>query len=129
MTAGSKPAEKTGLVTVLSEDQFRTEVEDYTDAEWKYLGESVAVVDFYADWCGPCRKLAPLMEELAKEYEGKVRLYKVNVDNAKQLSKSYGIRSIPTVFFIPVSGQPEKNVGLMTKEEFKTMIESLLDKE
>lgn len=84
------------------------------------------MVDFYADWCGPCRKLAPIMEELAKEYGGKVRFLKVNVDNAKSLSNAYGIRSIPSVLFIPADGEPEMNVGLMTKEEFREKIEAIL---
>ncbi len=113
-------------VTLVSEEQYRTSVEDFTDQEWEYLGEIPAVVDFYADWCGPCRKLAPIMEELAKEYGGKVRFLKVNVDNAKSLSNAYGIRSIPSVLFIPADGEPEMNVGLMTKEEFREKIEAIL---
>ena len=113
-------------VTVLTEDQYKATVEDFSTQEWKYLGEGPAIVDFYADWCGPCRRLAPIMEELAVEYAGKVKFYKVNVDNAKNLSAAYGIRSIPSVFFIPEEGEPQMNVGLMTKEEFSKKIEELL---
>ncbi len=116
----------TGKVTVLTEEQYRISVEDFTTGEWEYLGEGPAIVDFYADWCGPCRKLAPIMEELAEEYEGKVIFYKVNVDNAKKLSAAYGISSIPSVLFIPAEGEPRMSVGLMSKEEFSEKVEELL---
>lgn len=113
-------------VTVLTEDQYKTTVEDFSTEEWEYLGEGPAVVDFYADWCGPCRKLAPVMEEIAKEYAGKVKFYKVNVDNAKNLSRAYGIRSIPSVLLIPAEGEPAMNVGFMEKDEFTKKVEELL---
>ncbi len=116
----------TGKVTVLTEDQYKAEIEDFSTEDWKYLGDGPAIVDFYADWCGHCRRLAPIMEELAGEYAGKVRFYKVNVDNAKALSAAYGIRSIPSVLFIPAEGEPQMNVGLMGKEEFKEKVEGLL---
>ena len=116
----------TGKVTVLTEEQYRISVEDFTTEEWEYLGEGPAIVDFYADWCGPCRRLAPIMEELAGKYDGKVRFYKVNVDNARKLSAAYGIRSIPSVLFIPAEGEPQMNVGLMSEEEFSEKIEQLL---
>ena len=116
----------TGKVTVLTEEQYRISVEDFTTEEWEYLGEGPAIVDFYADWCGPCRRLAPIMEELAGKYDGKVRFYKVNVDNARKLSAAYGIRSIPSVLFIPAEGEPQMNVGLMSEEEFSEKREELL---
>ena len=116
----------TEKVTVLTEDQYKSSVEDFTTSEWEYLGDGPAVVDFYADWCGPCRKLAPLMDELAAEYAGKVKFYKVNIDSAKALAAAYGIRSIPSVLFIPAGEEPKMNVGLMSKEEFKEKLEELL---
>ena len=116
----------TGKVTVLTEEQYKTSIEDFTTQDWKYLGDGPVVVDFYADWCGPCRKLAPVMDELAGEYAGKVKFYKVNVDNAAALSAAYGIRSIPSVLFIPAEGEPQMNVGLISKEEFTEKLEELL---
>ena len=119
--------EKHDGVTVLTEEQYKSGVEDFSTSGWEYLGDTPAIVDFYADWCGPCRKLAPIMDELAAEYAGKVRFYKVNVDNAKALSAAYGIRSIPSVLFIPADGGvPQMNVGLMSKEEFRKKIDGLL---
>ena len=113
-------------VELLSEAAYKENIEDFTTDEWKYLGEVPAIVDFYADWCGPCRQLAPLIDEIASEYSGKIKVYKVNVDNAGSLARSYGIRSIPSVLFIPLSGEPRMKVGLMPKSDFKTLVEDFL---
>ena len=96
--------------------------------EFIYKGKLPAVVDFYADWCGPCRKVAPIMEELAEEFEEEIVVYKVNVDQARQLSGLFQVTSIPTVLFIPMKGQPMKRVGAMSYEAYATIIdEQLLD--
>lgn len=124
--AGKSDKSEKARVTVISEASYAAEIENYAEEGWKYLGEMPAVVDFYADWCGPCRKLAPVMESMAAEYAGKVRFYKVNVDNARALSSAYGIRSIPSVLFIPVDGEPVMNVGLMDEKTFREKIEDLL---
>lgn len=111
-------------IPVLSQSDYKNQVEDYTTSEWDYKGELPAVVDFYADWCGPCRKLAPIMEEVAAEFEGKVKFYKVNVDNAQALARAYGVSSIPMVLFIPAKGEPVANLGLMSKADFVKKVQA-----
>lgn len=113
-------------VELLSEAAYKENIEDFTTDEWEYLGEVPAIVDFYADWCGPCRQLALLIDEIAAEYSGKIKVYKVNVDNAGSLARSYGIRSIPSVLFIPLSGEPRMKVGLMPKSDLKSLVEDFL---
>ena len=94
--------------------------------EWKYLGSQPAIVDFYADWCGPCRQLSPVLDELAKEYSGKLTIYKVNVDNERGLATFFGIRSIPTLLFIPMKGKPQRSLGALSKTELKGIIKDVL---
>ena len=92
-----------------------------------YKGKLPAVIDFYADWCGPCRKVAPIMEKLANEYDGKLLVYKINVDHEKELATVFQIQSIPTVLFIPKKGQPMMQVGAMQEEGYrKVIVEKLL---
>jgi thioredoxin len=91
-----------------------------------YKGKLPAVVDFYADWCGPCRRVAPIMEKLAEEYEGKLIIYKVNTQNETELAKAFQIRSIPSVLFIPMEGQPIMQVGAMPEESYRKIIEEKL---
>lgn len=112
----------------LTKAEFIKKVANYeTDGtEWKYLGDKPAVIDFYADWCGPCRSMAPLIEDAAKEFEGKVYVYKVNVDNEQELASVFRVQSIPTFIFIPMSGAPQKVVGGMSKEDLTTRINEIL---
>lgn len=91
-----------------------------------FKGKTAVIVDFYADWCGPCRKVAPILEKLANEYDGQLTVYKVNVDQAKDLAAIFQIRSIPTVFFIPKQGQPFKQVGAMSEAGYRKVIEEQL---
>ena len=93
-----------------------------------YQGELPAIVDFYADWCGPCRRVAPIMEKLAQEYDGKLLIYKVNVDQEKGLSSAFKVKSIPTVLFIPMEGQPMMQVGALPEESYRKVIEEQLIK-
>lgn len=94
--------------------------------EWKYEGDKPAIVDFYATWCGPCKALAPVLEELAKEYDGKIYVYKVDVDKEKDLAAAFNIRSIPTLLWIPQSGKPTVTQGALPKADLKKLIEGTL---
>lgn len=93
---------------------------------WNYLGDKPAVIDFYADWCGPCRRLAPVLDELAAEYAGKVYIYKVNVDNEKEIAEAFGITSLPTIVFVPLKGNPSAGTGFLPKETLRSAIKELL---
>ncbi|MBE6335345.1 MAG: thioredoxin [Lentimicrobiaceae bacterium] len=108
----------------LTKEEFIKKVMDYTNnpSEWKYLGDKPAIIDFYASWCGPCRMLAPIMDELAKEYEGKIYIYKVDTEAEEELSQLFGIRSIPSILFIPMEGKPMMTQGALPKAELKRMI-------
>ena len=88
---------------------------------WKFLGGKPAVIDFYAPWCGPCKMLSPVLEELSEEYSGKVDVYKVNVDDEEELATLFGIRSVPTLFFIPMEGNPQRVAGALSKEQLKRL--------
>ena len=91
-----------------------------------YKGKVPAVIDFYADWCGPCRRVAPIMEKLAEEYDGRLVVYKINVDQEKELASAFQAKSIPMVLFIPLEGQPMKQVGAMPEESYRKIVEEYL---
>jgi len=93
-----------------------------------YKGKLPAVIDFYANWCGPCRRVAPIMEKLAEEYDGKLLVYKVNVDQEKELAAAFQVKSIPMVLFIPLEGQPAMQVGALPEEGYRKVIEEQLIK-
>ena len=103
------------------------DLEKYPDS-FAYEAKLPCVIDFYADWCGPCRKVAPIMEEIAKEYEGKILVYKVNVDKNLKLPTIFKVSSIPTVFFLPQEGQPLSQIGALSKEEYVSIINRYLVK-
>ena len=94
--------------------------------EWKFLGDKPAMIDFYASWCGPCKMLLPVVEELSEEYAGKIDIYKVNIDQEQELASLFNIQSIPTLYFIPMQGRPEKVMGAKPKHELKAMLDNLL---
>lgn len=123
--ATEKPTTK---VVHITKADFLKKVYDFekNPDEWKYLGSQPAIVDFYADWCGPCRQLSPVLDELAKEYSGKLTIYKVNVDNERGLATFFGIRSIPTLLFIPMKGKPQRSLGALSKTELKGIIKDVL---
>lgn len=118
---------ETMKATELTEPEFRTAIFDYTKSnEWKYAGDRPAVIDFYATWCGPCKMMAPVMETLAAEYEGRVRVYKVDVDKERRLAALFGVRSIPTFLFIPMEGKPQHASGAMGIDQMRKIIDSTL---
>lgn len=106
---------------------FKDKVFNYdTVTDWKYQGTLPAIIDFYADWCGPCKMVAALLEELSREYEGKLVIYKVNTDVEQELSAVFGIQSIPTILFIGADGEPMMQPGALPKHVFKKIIEEKL---
>jgi thioredoxin len=125
---GSSNAE--GAVIPLTNEAFKKNVFDYVaNKDWKYEGDKPAIIDFYADWCPPCRQLSPLVEEIAKEYEGKIVVYKVNTDKEKELARNLGIESLPTLLYIPAKGRPQVTLGYLPKENIvRTINEILLTK-
>lgn len=112
----------------LTKADFLNKVANYeaNPNEWKFLGERPAIIDFYATWCGPCKMLAPVLDELAAEYEGQIDIYKVNVEEEGELSALFGIRSVPSILFIPMEGQPQMAQGAMPKPALKEAIHSVL---
>lgn len=112
-------------VNYLTTAEFKTKIFDYTsNKEWKYEGQP-CVVDFYATWCGPCKRLAPIMDELSETYKGKIAFYKVDVDQEKELAAAFGISSIPQVLYIPAGDKPSLQVGLYPKEEIVKLLDAL----
>ena len=128
MTGAARPDEETAAKEKPTKADFLKKIYDFekNPDEWKYLGSQPAIVDFYADWCGPCRQLSPVLDELAKEYSGKLTIYKVNVDNERGLATFFGIRSIPTLLFIPMKGKPQRSLGALSKTELKGIIKDVL---
>lgn len=114
-------------VVYLTTDQFKEKVFNYSaDKEWKYLGEKPCVIDFYTTWCGPCKRLAPVMEELASEYGDRIVIYKVDTEQERELAQIFNIRSIPTLLFCPLEGQPQLAQGALPKEILERAIKEVL---
>lgn len=112
----------------LTKADFLKKVMDYeaNPNEWKYLGDKPAIIDFYASWCGPCKMVAPILEELAEEYDGEIYIYKVNTEEEQELAGLFGIRSIPSILFIPMNDKPQMATGAMPKSSFKEAIDQVL---
>jgi len=111
----------------LTNETFKEKVFNYeASKEWKFEGEIPAIIDFYADWCGPCKTVAPILEELQAEYGDKLNIYKVNTEEQKELAGVFGIQSIPSLLFIPKEGQPQMAMGALPKETFKQAISEVL---
>lgn len=112
----------------LTKSEFLAKVADYETSpnEWKYLGDRPAVIDFYASWCGPCRMIAPILEELAAEYGDSIYIYKINTEEEQELAAAFGIQSIPTLLFVPMEGAPQMAQGAMPKNALKEAIDKVL---
>jgi thioredoxin len=111
----------------LTSETFKEKIFNYeTNKEWKFEGETPAIIDFYADWCGPCKIIAPILEELKEEYGEKLDIFKVNTEEQRELSSVFGIQSIPSLLFIPKDGQPQMAMGALPKETFKQAISEVL---
>ena len=127
VTKQSKEIEKTGTIH-LTKAEFLTKVSNFeaNPTEWKYLGDKPCIIDFYASWCGPCKLIAPIMEELAKEYDGQIYIYKVNTEEEQELAAAFGIRSIPSILFCPIGEAPQMAQGALPKDVIKKAITEIL---
>jgi thioredoxin 1 len=114
-------------VVHLTTQEFKEKVFNYDlNNDWKYAGELPAIIDFYADWCGPCKMVAPVLEEIASDYSGKIHVFKVNTENERELASVFGIQSIPTILFVPKEGTPQAAMGAMPRESFDRVIKEVL---
>ena len=115
------------MIEHLTSETFKNKVFDFEiNKEWKFEGPLPALVDFYADWCGPCKMVAPILEELAGEYNGKLDIYKVNTEEQRELASLFGIQSIPSLLFIPKDGQPQMATGAVGKDSLKQAFKDVL---
>ena len=120
----------TGTVVYLSQDDFASQVFDFRNEQnWNYKGTVPCVIDFYADWCKPCKLVAPIMEELAAKYKGKVQFFKINVDMEKDLSDAFQIRNIPSILVCPMEGNPVMTQGALPKDQYERMLDEIVFKQ
>ena len=115
------------MIEHLNTETFKEKVYNYTDSkDWKFEGTKPCVIDFYADWCGPCKQIAPLLEELSEEYKDKIDIYKIDVDTYAELGMLFNIRSIPSILFISIDKEPQMTIGSLSKVALKKAIEVIL---
>lgn len=118
---------KNKMVEHLTKETFLSKVFNYElNKEWKFEGDKPCVIDFYADWCGPCKMVAPVLEELSKDFDGKLNVYKVNTEDEQELAAAFGIRSIPSFLFVPAEGQPQMAMGALPKDTFVQAFKDVL---
>lgn len=112
----------------LTKEEFLNKVANYeaNPQEWKYLGDKPALIDFFATWCGPCKSISPVLEELADLYQNEIYIYKVDVDQEEELAQVFNIRMVPTLLLAPMDGEPQMTSGVMSKADFKKVIDSVL---
>ena len=115
------------MIEHLTKETFLNKVFNYEkNKEWKFEGEKPCIIDFYADWCGPCKIVAPVLEELAKDFDGKINVFKVDTEAEQELASVFGIRSIPSFLFVPSEGQPQMAMGALPKETFVKAFKDVL---
>jgi len=115
------------MTELLTKETFFEKVFNFEkNTEWKYEGELPCIIDFYADWCGPCKMVAPVLEELSDEYEGKVAIYKIDTEVEQELAAAFGVRSIPTILFCPKEGEPQMAQGALPITEFRKLFKEVL---
>jgi len=115
------------MTSHLTKDEFQKKVFNFeANQEWKFEGDKPCIIDFYADWCQPCKTVAPILEELSDEYDGKVNIYKVNTEQEQELAAAFGIRSIPSMLFVPMTDKPQMSVGALPKDQIKKAVEDVL---
>ena len=118
------------MVKDLTTAEFKSEVFDFENSkEWKFLGTTPTIIDFHAEWCGPCKQLASTLDEIGKEFDGKVNILKINVDTEKELAGMFGIKSIPSVLFVPLEGQPQMSMGALPKPDIVKALKEILNVE
>ena len=115
------------MVEFLTQETFKQKVFDFeNNKEWKFEGDKPCLIDFYADWCQPCKMVAPILEELSEEYEGKLNVYKIDTEDQQELAGMFGIQSIPSLLFVPMEGQPQMAQGALPKDSFERAIKDVL---
>ncbi len=115
------------MIEHLTLETFKQKVFNYEkNTEWKFEGDKPAIIDFYADWCGPCKMVAPILEELSKEYDGKLNIYKVDTESEQELASVFGIKSIPSLLFVPKDAQPQMAQGALPKDSLKKAFKEVL---
>jgi thioredoxin 1 len=118
------------MIEHLTNETFKEKVFNYeVNKEWKFQGDKPCLIDFYADWCGPCKMVAPILEELSTEYGDKLHIYKVDTEAQRELASVFGVQSIPSLLFVPMEGQPQMAMGALPKETFKQAIKEVLSVE
>jgi thioredoxin len=111
----------------LTKETFKEKIFNFeVNKDWKFEGNKPCLIDFYADWCQPCKMVAPILEELSKEYDGKIDIYKVDTEDQQELAGMFGVRSIPSLLFVPMDGQPQMAQGALPKDSFQNAIKDVL---
>lgn len=125
-TEQKQKAEQKTLVKHLNREEFKKLVVNVDTEGWKYLGDKPCIVDFYASWCGPCRMISPFLDDLSQEFKDQIYIYKINIDEEKDLARYFGASSIPLLIFIPKEGQPQASRGALPKDEIRNAIKTVL---